>query len=233
MQESSADREFASGFLETVGGYCTFKISDVVDLIKAVKSCPNLILINTEKMGRFIPALEIIRPTEACVNTPIVAYSKEQQTLSVLMVGKGIGGFIVKPVAPEVFLGEIWKALGDENRKEASATSFSDKFRKDIDKIENLPTLPTVFAEVDRLCKNPDVSADELSKVIETDPSITLKLLSLANSAFFGFNRKINTVNEAISLPGNKTAQNAILNISVYEATKDLKNSAGMDKQAF
>jgi HD-like signal output (HDOD) protein len=106
-------------------------------------------------------------------------------------------------------------------------------FRKDIDKIDNLPTLPTVFAEVDRLCKNPDVGADELSNVIETDPSITLKLLSLANSAFFGFSRKINTVHEAISLLGNKTVQNAILNISVYEATKDLGDSAGLDKKAF
>ena len=106
-------------------------------------------------------------------------------------------------------------------------------FRKNIDKIDNLPTLQTVFAEVDRLCKNPDVGADELSSVIETDPSITLQLLSLANSAFFGFSRKINTVHEAISLLGNKTVQNAILNISGYDATKDLGDSAGLDKKGF
>jgi len=201
-------------------------------LIKALKDRPDLILMDTVQNGQFLLALEIIRRTSAYAETPIIMYSNEQQILPTI-ANKGINGFIVKPVAPGVLLGKLWKALEDESRKAAEAASFSDKFRRDLDKIENLPTLPVVFTEVDRLCKNPDVGADELSKVIETDPSITLKLLSLANSAFFGFSRKINTVHEAISLLGNKTVQNAILNISVYEATKNLGGSAGLDKKAF
>lgn len=231
-QENGKDREFAARFLETLGGYETLPVPDGMSLIKALKNRPDLILMDTARKGQFLQALEIIRRTEAYSETPIVIYSAEQQLLPAI-ANKGINGFIVKPVAPGVLLGKLWKVLGEESRKEASAAGFSDKFRKDIDKIDNLPTLPTVFAEVDRLCKNPDVGADELSKVIETDPSITLKLLSLANSAFFGFSRKINTVSEAISLLGNKTVQNAVLNISVYEATKDLENSAGLDKKDF
>ena len=231
-QENAQDREFAARFLETLGGYETFQVGDGMGLIKALKSRPDLILMDTVQRGKFLQALEIIRRTDAFSETPIVMYSAEQQALPVVAT-KGINGFIFKPVAPSVLLGKIWKVLGDESRKEASAASVSDKFRKDIDKIDNLPTLPTVFAEVERLCKNPDVGADELSPVTETDPSITLKLLSLANSAFVGFSRKINTVQEAISLLGNKTVQNAILNISVHEATKDLQNSAGMDKKGF
>jgi HD-like signal output (HDOD) protein/CheY-like chemotaxis protein len=231
-QENGTDREFAARFLETLGGYDTFQVADGMSLIKGLKNRPDLILMDTSAKGKFLPALEIIRRSEAFASTPIVIYSAEQQLLP-KVANKGINGFIVKPVAPGVLLGKLWKVLGEESRQEAAAASFSDKFRKDLDKIDNLPTLPTVFAEVDRLCKNPDVGADELSKVIETDPSITLKLLSLANSAFFGFSRKINTVSEAVSLLGNKTVQNAVLNISVYEATKDLENSAGMDKQEF
>ena len=231
-QESNADREFVARFLETVGGYVVFQVADGISLIKALKNRPDLILMDTVRSGKFLQALEIIRRTDSFADTPIVIYSAEQQVLPAI-ANKGINGFIVKPVAPGVLLGKLWKVLGDESGKAASVASFSDRFRKDLDKIDNLPTLPTVFAEVDRLCKNPDVGADELSKVIETDPSITLKLLSLANSAFFGFSRKINTVHEAISLLGNKTVQNAILNISVYEATKDLENSGGLDKKAF
>ena len=231
-QDNPTDREFACRFLGTLGGYDITQVEDGISLIKALKTRPDLILMDTIRKGKFLQALEIIRRTAAFADTPIVIYSAEQHVLPAL-ANKGINGFIVKPVPPGVLLGKLWKVLGDEGGKAASAASFSDKFRKDLDKIDNLPTLPAVFAEVDRLCKNPEVGADELSKVIETDPSITLKLLSLANSAFFGFSRKINTVHEAISLLGNKTVQNAILNIAVFKAAKDLDNSAGLDKKAF
>jgi CheY-like chemotaxis protein len=202
-QENSMDRDFAACFLETLGGYDVIQATDGTSLIKALKNRPDLILMDTVAKVQFPQALEIIRRTAAFSETPIVIYSNEQQALP-SVAKKGIDGFIVKPVAPGALLGKLWKVLGDESRKAASAESFSDKFRKDLDKIDDLPTLPTVFAEVDRLCKNPDVGANELSKVIETDPSITLKLLSLANSDFFGFSRKINTVLDAISLLGNK-----------------------------
>lgn len=47
----------------------------------------------------------------------------------------------------------------------------------DVDKIEDLPTLPAVYAQVASLFEDADVDAGDLAKVIETDPSITLKLL--------------------------------------------------------
>ena len=55
--------------------------------------------------------------------------------------------------------------MGTESRNELTAVSFSSRYKKDIEQINNLPTLPAVCMEVDRMCKNPDVSADELSKV--------------------------------------------------------------------
>ena len=81
-----------------------------------------------------------------------------------------------------------------------------------------MPTLLLVYAQVEQLCEDPDVDADDLAKVIETDPSITMKLLKLSNSAFFGFNREIKSVKDAVSLLGNQTVKNAVLSISVFEA---------------
>ena len=34
-----------------------------------------------------------------------------------------------------------------------------------------MPTLPSVYVQVEQLCEDPDVDADDLAKVIETDPS--------------------------------------------------------------
>lgn len=96
-----------------------------------------------------------------------------------------------------------------------------------------MPTLPTVYAQVEELCADPNVEAGELAKIIETDPSITLKLLRLSNSAFFGFTREIKSIGDAVSLLGNETVKNAVLSISVFEATKDMDESAGIDRKAF
>jgi putative nucleotidyltransferase with HDIG domain len=226
------DREFLTQFLGTVGGYEVMEAVDGVGLIKGLKARPDLILMDAGPKGNFLRALEIIRRTAALKNTPVAIYSHDQTRLSEC-VSKGADGFIMKPCSPAVVLGKVWKLLGLDSPQDVAAASFASRYRRDLDKIDNLPTLPTVYAEVDKLCQNPDVSADELSRAIENDPSITLKLLNLANSAFFGFTRKIKSIKDAISLLGNQTVKNTILNIAIYEATKDLGDSAGLDKNQF
>ena len=231
-QNDPQDRSFTRTFLQIVGGYEVIDVADGIGVIKQIKQRPDIILLDTVAQGKFLQALEIIRRSKALQAIPIAIYSNEQQKLPEC-IKKGADGFIVKPTSPSALLAKLWKLLGSESQKAASAAGFSDKYKRDLSQIENLPTLPVVYTEVDQLCKNPDVSADQLSKVIETDPSISLKLLSLANSAFFGFSRKINSIRDAVSLLGNQTVQNTILNIAVFEATKDLENTAGLDKGEF
>ena len=221
------DRLFVRQLLEVIGGYEVLETSDGMGLIKNLKRRPDLILMDTAEKGNFLRALEVIRRASACREVPIAVYSEDQTRLPEC-TKRGADGFVIKPTAPAIFLGKIWKLLGNEGQQSGNGSDFAEKYKRDLQNIENLPTLPTVYAEVDRLCKNPDVSADELSNVIESDPSITLKLLNLSNSAFFGFTRTIKSVRDAISLLGNQT-----VNIAIFEATKDLKNSAGLDKNNF
>lgn len=231
-QSDPQDRNFTRAYLNLLGGYEVLDVSDGIGVIKNLKKRPDIILLDTVAQGSFMRALEIIRRTKALQNIPIAIYSNEQQKLPEC-IKKGADGFIVKPSSPTALLAKIWKLMGEESQRAATAAGFANKYKRDIKQIDNLPTLPTVYAEVDKLCKNPDVSSDELSNVIETDPSISLKLLSLANSAFFGFSRQIKSVKDAISLLGNQTVQNTILNIAVFEATKNLKETGGLDKSGF
>ena len=231
-QYDPQDRNFLRAFLQIIGGYTVIDAPNGIGVIKQLKQRPDIIILDTLAQGNFLRALEIIRRSQALKHIPIAIYSNEQHKLPEC-IKKGADGFIVKPSSPTALLAKMWKLLGNESQKAATAAGFASKYKRDLNEIENLPTLPTVYTEVDQLCKNPDVSADDLSKVIETDPSISLKLLSLANSAFFGFSRQIKSVRDAVSLLGNQTVQNTILNIAVFEATKDLKQTAGLDKSAF
>jgi HD-like signal output (HDOD) protein len=231
-QQDAADREFVRTFLEVVGGYEVIEALSGVDLIRKLRLQPHLILLDTQMKGDVLRALELMARAPALEHTAIAVLSYEQTKIR-LCLEKGADGFIVKPFSPDALLAKIWKVLGTEQPEATAEVAFTRNFKKQLSKIENLPTLPSVYAEVDRICQNPDVAAEELSRAIEADPPITLKLLKLANSAFFGFTRRIKTVKDAVSLLGNQAVRNAILNIAIYEATKGLNASAGLNKKLF
>jgi len=75
--------------------------------------------------------------------------------------------------------------------------------------------MPSVVVKLKQYLSDPDVSFDELAKVIEFDPGLTANLLQLANSAYFGWSGRIKTVKEAISRLGTNRIFQMVLCMSV------------------
>ena len=88
----------------------------------------------------------------------------------------------------------------------------------EIDRIRNLPTLPVIVFEANKLLIDPEASTSKVSQLIETDQSIAMKILKLVNSAFYGCPSNVNNLSKAIMLLGFNTVRNAILSVSVIEA---------------
>ena len=89
--------------------------------------------------------------------------------------------------------------------------------RKRLEAIDELPALPTIIAEINTLLSSAKTSAPQLSKVIMRDPSITAKVLKIANSAFFGMPKQITSVNQAIVALGFNTVRSIVLCTSVMD----------------
>ncbi len=102
-----------------------------------------------------------------------------------------------------------------------------------IDRIRDLPTLPFIALEVNKLLEDPDVSLSMVSQVIEKDPSIAMKILKLVNSAFYGCRSSVNTLSKAIMLLGFNTVRNAILSVSVIEAFSGADDLEGFKQNDF
>lgn len=68
--------------------------------------------------------------------------------------------------------------------------------------LDKLASLPTLYYRIREELDDPDVSINALSELIANDPALAGSLLRLANSAFYGFPRKIETLTRAISLIG-------------------------------
>ncbi len=92
-----------------------------------------------------------------------------------------------------------------------------------IEKVNNLPTLPSIALAVNKLLKDYNSPMEDLVALIEKDQSMVMKILRLVNSSFFGFKSKVKSVGHAVTLMGYNTIQNAVITVSVIEALT-LKN---------
>lgn len=92
-----------------------------------------------------------------------------------------------------------------------------------IEKVNNLPTLPSIALAVNKLLKDYDSPMEDLVALLEKDQSMVMKILRLVNSSFFGFKSKVKSVGHAVTLLGYNTVQNAVITVSVIEALS-LKN---------
>jgi putative nucleotidyltransferase with HDIG domain len=100
-------------------------------------------------------------------------------------------------------------------------------------KIEQLPTLPMVVTRIMQLIENPRTSAAEITKVISLDPALTVKILKLVNSAYYGFPKKITTITHAIMILGFEDVKNIALSVSVFDIFKWDGDEEGLDRVGF
>ncbi|MDM8538703.1 HDOD domain-containing protein [Desulfobacterales bacterium HSG17] len=78
----------------------------------------------------------------------------------------------------------------------------------------DLPVLPTIVQEIEKIIRNPHSTSEDLAGVIETDAVISVKILSIANSPFYKGDSHILTIKEAIPRLGINEIQNLVLTIS-------------------
>ena len=113
-----------------------------------------------------------------------------------------------------IFSMTLEEGLADRKR---NATAIVSK----LNDIESLPVLPGIALKLFNILSDPDSMITALARVIETDPSLTLKLLKIVNSAFYGFARKIDTVKEAVVILGTDEIKNLAFGLS---AAKTFQN---------
>ena len=69
-----------------------------------------------------------------------------------------------------------------------------------IGQIDQLPSLPSSYWALSDAIRRPDVTAEKLAGLVEQDPALTVRLLQLVNSAYFGLPRRVASVQQAIKI---------------------------------
>lgn len=96
---------------------------------------------------------------------------------------------------------------------------------KIIDGRKELRSLPQTLAEVLRLARDEDTSAQQLADVLGRDPALTAKLLRLVNSPYYGMPRRVTSINQAVMTIGMRQVTALALSTSVYATLKGVTTS--------
>jgi putative nucleotidyltransferase with HDIG domain len=81
---------------------------------------------------------------------------------------------------------------------------------------QEFATLPPVATKVLQLLEDDNIDVRDISKVIETDASLTLKLLRVANSPLYATRTEVNTIHQAIITLGLNRLTNIVLGVSIF-----------------
>jgi len=108
-----------------------------------------------------------------------------------------------------------------------------DEILKKLDSIKDIPTLPTIVFELNELLQDPNTPITNISDIIEKDQAMSLKVLKLVNSAFYGIHKDVNDIGNAIVLLGFNTVRNAIVSLGVIKLFSGMKSLEGFDISDF
>ena len=101
-----------------------------------------------------------------------------------------------------------------------------DKTIELVNAVKDIQAMPSVIVKVLNVMKKPTVSMKELGDLVIYDQSLTVKILALVNSAYYGFSQQISSINIALSLLGMIKVKNIIVAV----AMKPMMSGAG-DKE--
>jgi len=84
--------------------------------------------------------------------------------------------------------------------------------------LTNLPSVPELYLEIAEALQSPTASSQRIAEIASKDPAISAKLLQLSNSAYFGFSRKVFSVDEAVQLLGAGVIQSLAMAVPIFSS---------------
>ena len=93
-----------------------------------------------------------------------------------------------------------------------------------VQDVGGLVTLPDVYLRINRLIEDAGSSIADIAEAVSQDPSFTVRLLRVANSALYSFPSSIDTVTRAVTIIGTAQLRNLTLSMSVARSFAGLPN---------
>ncbi|MCW9012921.1 MAG: HDOD domain-containing protein [Gammaproteobacteria bacterium] len=105
------------------------------------------------------------------------------------------------------------------------AQQFYNQLRKAVETDQlTLPTLPEVAIKIREAVDSQDNSAEQMAEILSQDPSISTRLLQLANSPLYRARAEIDSIQMAITRLGTRVVRDLVLTLAlrqIYQTSSD------------
>lgn len=82
--------------------------------------------------------------------------------------------------------------------------------------VNSVPALPAIYDEMMQELSSPHSSLLKVGDIVESDAGLTITVLKIVNSAFYGLNRRVESVAQAVTLLGVHLIKNITLTAKVF-----------------
>lgn len=109
---------------------------------------------------------------------------------------------------------------------------MKDTVLSKLDKVKDLPTLSVVIERLRKVLGDPDADAGHVSRILEDDPAIAMRVLRMANSVYYGVHEHITLLSQAVACLGQREVENIALTAAVLDVFP-VKSGAAFDRRDF
>lgn len=109
-------------------------------------------------------------------------------------------------------------------------TIYGEKknFQRLISLVDKIPALPQIVQKALQIIDNPNSTAKAVAEIISKDVILAGRILRIANSAFFGFPRRIKSMHDAIVILGFDTIKNLVIAATIHKLNKHKASGYGI-----
>jgi HD-like signal output (HDOD) protein len=151
----------------------------------------------TEVMGRFPQTVRIV----------LSGHSNQEANLR--LVGPA-HQYLSKPCDPEHLTETVRRAC-------ALRDLLADaQLKRLVSQLKSLPSLPDIYVKVMNEMQKDEPSLARIGELISFDIAMSVKILQLVNSAFFGLPREVNSPAEAVVYLGVETVKALVLSVKLF-----------------
>ncbi len=113
-------------------------------------------------------------------------------------------------------------------------TTTAALYRDQIQALVGLPTLPTIAMEIQQIMRDDQLSVSQTVPILEQDPSLALKILRVANSAYYGLKEPVESLRHAVVVLGMRELAGVALGFSILKVmSREEENLHGLSWKRF
>ncbi len=128
--------------------------------------------------------------------------------------------FLLKPLEVEMLATSIERSMI------LNECMNREPLKRFMRSVTSIPAIPAIYDDMMEELASPHSSLLKVGDIVETDTGLTLSVLKVVNSAFYGINRRVESVAQAVTLLGVHMIKNITLTTKVFSRFSGSKVSA-------